>query len=88
MDVATLKQKIAAGEDLVLLDVRDADEIRRDSFFVVPPQHYLNIPILPLIFSTREELEEKIFVSLGLPVTTPIVALCPRAAVRREYAKH
>lgn len=76
MDVATLKRKIAAGEGLILLDVRDADEIRQEPFFGVPPQNYLNIPILPLLFSSREELEEKIFTSPGYPIATPIVTLC------------
>lgn len=76
MDVATLKQKLAAGEHLILLDVRDADEIQAEPFFTVPPKNSLNIPILPLLFSSREELEARIFAPLGYPSTTPIITLC------------
>lgn len=76
MDVATLKQKLAAKENLILLDVRDAEEIAAEPFFTALPRNALNIPILPLLFSSRAELEEKIFTRLGYPATTPIVAVC------------
>lgn len=76
MDVATLKQKLAVEESLILLDVRDADEIVAEPFFTVPPKNYLNLPILPLLFSSREELEAKIFTPLGYPTTTSIITLC------------
>jgi|GEM_PF-4166735 len=74
MDVVTLKRKITDRESLVLLDVRDPDEVANDPFFIVPPKNYRNIAILPLLFSSREELEAKIFT--GFPVTTLIVTLC------------
>lgn len=76
MDVATLRHKLAAKENLILLDVRDADEIVAEPFFSVPPKNYLNLPILPLLFSSREELEAKIFDRLGYPTTTSIITLC------------
>ncbi len=76
MEVAQLKEKLKQGESIILLDVRDMDEVNEDPFFLVPPANYLNLPILPLLYSSKEELEVKIFSTLGLPMATPIIALC------------
>lgn len=76
MDVTELKEKLKQGESMILLDVRDIDEVTEDPFFLVPPANYLNLPILPLLYSTKEELEAKIFSALELPTTTPVVTLC------------
>ncbi|MFA9262279.1 MAG: rhodanese-like domain-containing protein [Undibacterium sp.] len=76
MDVTELKEKLKQGEPMILLDVRDIDEAKEDPFFLVPPANYLNLPILPLLYSTKEELEAKIFSALGLSTMSPVVTLC------------
>lgn len=76
MNTLELKEKLRQGESIILLDVRDIDEAKEDSFFLVPSANYLNLPILPLLYSTKEELEAKIFSALGLPTTTLVVTLC------------
>lgn len=85
MDAATLKEKIQQGESIILLDVRDAEEIQKAPFFTEAPKNYLNIPILPLLFASKAELEEKIFGVIGVPTTTLIVTLC-RSGGRSERA--
>ena len=76
MNVETLREKVKRGDLIILLDVRDAEEIEINPFFPEPPKNYLNVPILPLLFASKEELEEKIFTALNVPVDTPIVTLC------------
>ncbi len=76
MDVSTLQKKLAAGEAIILIDVRDADEVAREPYFVTPPKNYLNIAVLPLLFAAKEELEHKIFQGAEFDPATPIVTLC------------
>lgn len=76
MEAQDLKDRLKHGEDLILLDVREPDEIAVDPYFLSPPKYFLNIPVLPLIFSSKQELKERIFGTLGLPETTPVITLC------------
>jgi rhodanese-related sulfurtransferase len=76
MKVQTLKQQLSEGKPMVLVDVRDAQEVTKQPYFVHPPKNYVHVPIMPLLFATREELEQKIFGAAGFPVTTPVVTLC------------
>ncbi|TXH01451.1 MAG: rhodanese-like domain-containing protein [Candidatus Moraniibacteriota bacterium] len=76
MDVATLKTRLQSGEPLILIDVRDVEEIADEPYFVTPPKNYLNIPVLPILFASKEELQGKIFGMLQLPLDTPIITLC------------
>ncbi len=73
MKVQNLKQQLSEGKPIVLIDVRDADEITAEPYFVHPPKNYLNIPILSLLFASKTELEEKIFTHLNIPFSTPMV---------------
>lgn len=76
MQVETLKQLLKEGKRLIFIDVRDADEITEQSYFVHSPKNYLNIPILSLLFASKAELEEKIFTRLDIPRSMLIVTLC------------
>ena len=76
MDAATLKARLKSREPLILIDVRDAAEVVAEPYFVVPPKNYLNIPVLSLLFASKEELQAKIFEALRLPIDTPVVTLC------------
>lgn len=76
MDVATLKTRLQSGEPLILIDVRDAEEITKEPYFMTPPKNYLNIPVLPILFASKKELQGKIFGRLQLPLDTPIITLC------------
>lgn len=88
MDSVTLKKKLAAGEKVILLDVREPDEIKESPFFHSLPPLYLNIPLLILLSSPKEELEKRIFRSLGVPETTPIVALCHSGRRSEKACEH
>lgn len=76
MDGQTLKERIVRGEELILLDVRDPEEIRKAPFFKVPPKNYLTTPFLLLSILSKEEIREKIFGVLALPESTQLVILC------------
>lgn len=76
MKSEVLKHKIASHELLILIDVREPDEVEADPYFIAPPICYLNVPMMPLLYASQSELETKIFTSLGLPVTTLIITLC------------
>lgn len=76
MKASELREKLARGEECILLDVRESEEIAEQPFFVTPPKHYLNIPALPIIFCSKEELREKIFGAVSVPETTRIITLC------------
>ncbi len=76
MNTSQLKEKLQQHEPMILLDVRDFDEVKDDPFFLDPPKNYINLPILPLLYATKEENEAKIFSALGLPITTKVITLC------------
>lgn len=76
MKVQNLKHWLSGGRPIVLVDVRDIKEITEQPYFVHSPKNYVNVPIMSLLFATREELERKIFGSADLLVTTPVVTLC------------
>lgn len=76
MDAATLKNRLQSEESIILIDVRDVEEVAEEPYFVTPPKNYLTLPILPLLFASKQELQEKIFETLKLPLDTPIVTLC------------
>lgn len=76
MQTQELKDRLKQGETLILLDVREADELKAQPYFLSPPKYFLNIPVLPLIFSSKQELKERIFGTFGLPETTLVVTLC------------
>lgn len=76
MDATTVKTRLKSGGSLILIDVRDAAEVVAEPYFVVLPKNYLNLPMLSLLFASKEELQAKIFEALKLPTDTPIVTLC------------
>lgn len=76
MQAEELKDRLRTGETLILLDVREPDEITAEPYFVDPLKTYLNLPIMPLLFASKDELKERIFGTLGFPETTEVVTLC------------
>lgn len=76
MQAQELKDRLKRGDPLILIDVRDSDELKAEPFFDSLPKYFLNISVLPIIFSSKQELEKQIFEALRLPESTPIVTMC------------
>lgn len=87
MQAEELKDRLKREESLILLDVREADEIETEPYFITPPAIYLNLPIMPLLFASKDELRDRIFGTLEFPETTMIVTLCHSGGRSERAAK-
>ncbi len=90
MNAKTLKNILEKGDEHVLLiDVREPDEVSDEPYFEVPPDNYLPLSLTILSVLPREEFSEKIMGMLdclGWEVgSVQIVTLC-RSGRRSEVA--
>ena len=61
MDAKTLKNLLEKGEEhILLIDVREPDEVSDEPYFEVPPANYFPVSLTILSVLPKEELAEKI----------------------------
>ena len=61
MNAKTLKNMLEEGKEHVLLiDVREPDEVSDEPYFEVPPENYMPLSLTVLSVLPKEELAEKI----------------------------
>lgn len=91
MNVQALRQKLAQQEKLILLDVREVEELEESPLvYASPSASFLNIPLPILLTLPKDELHERIFRSSGVPDTTLVVVTCRsggRSARACDYMK-
>lgn len=90
MNAKTLKNLLEKGEEhILLIDVREPDEVSDEPYFDIPPDNYLSLSLTILSVLPKEELAEKIMgmlAYLGWEVdSVRIVTLC-RSGRRSEMA--
>jgi rhodanese-related sulfurtransferase len=54
------KKLVAGTEPLLLVDVRESDEVEEEPFFRTEHQAYVNIPLTLIAFLPKEELCERL----------------------------
>ncbi len=90
MNAKILKNLLEKGEEhILLIDVREPDEVSDEPYFDIPPDNYLSLSLTILSVLPKEELAEKIMgmlAHLGWEVdSVRIVTLC-RSGRRSEMA--